>query len=79
MEDDNPIAMEPADRSADDLLANLTADPLQSIRTRVLEGIAEIERGEFTEYVGRAGLKQLTDGIKARGRARMLSAKTEGN
>ena len=79
MEEDDPIAMEPADRSVDDLLANLTADQRRSIRLRVLEEIAEIERGEFTEYVGREGLKQLTDGIKARGRARMLSAKTEGN
>jgi hypothetical protein len=79
MEDDNPTAMESADCSVDDLLGNLTPDQRQSIRTRVLEGIAEIECGEFTEYVGREGLKQLADGIKARGRARMLSAKTEGN
>jgi hypothetical protein len=47
-----------------------------SIRQHVLDGIAEVERGEYTEYVGRAGLKQLVKDIKTRGRERLLSLKT---
>jgi hypothetical protein len=54
-------------------LANLTPLEVEGIRRRVLEGIAEEERGEYTEYVGRAGLKQLADDIKARGRERLLA------
>jgi len=75
MEDADPIAAEMAEYSADDLLASLTPEQVASIRQRVLEGISEEERGEYTEYVGRTGLKQLTDGIKARGRARLLARK----
>jgi hypothetical protein len=73
MEDADPIAAEMADHSADDLLASLTPEQVASIRQRVMEGIAEIERGEYTEYVGRAGLKQLVEDIKRRGRERLLA------
>jgi hypothetical protein len=76
MEDADPIAAEMAEHSADNPLANLTPEQVASIRQRVLEGIAEEERGEYTEYVGRAGLKQLVEDIKARGHERMLSLKT---
>ena len=76
MEDANPITAEMAEHSADDLLASLTTDQIEGIRQRVLEGIAEAERGEYTEYIGRAGLKQLVENIKARGRERLLSLKT---
>jgi hypothetical protein len=71
MEDADLIAMELTEQADKDLLANLSPEQLQSIRLRVLEGIAEIERGEFTEYNGKAGLKQLSDDIKVRGRERM--------
>ncbi|MGD0547407.1 MAG: hypothetical protein ABR991_06210 [Terracidiphilus sp.] len=38
-----------------------------------MQGIAETDRGEYTEYVGRAGLKQLAEDIKRRGRERLLA------
>ena len=57
----------------EDLLANLTPKQKEEIRQNVLEGIAEIERGEYTEYVGRAGLKQLAEDIKRRGRELLLA------
>jgi hypothetical protein len=37
----------------------------------VLESIAEIERGEYTDYEGREGLEELFDGVIARGRERL--------
>ena len=76
MEEDNRIELQFSDHSGDELLASLTPDEIEGIRQRVLEGIAEEERGEYTEYVGRAGLKQLTNDIHARGRERLLSLKT---
>jgi len=79
MEDADLIAMELAEHSDKDLLADLSPNQIQNIRLRVLEGIAEIESGEFTEYNGRAGLKQLADDVKARGCERMLTTKTESN
>jgi hypothetical protein len=57
----------------EELLANLTPQQKEEIRQNVLEGIAEIERGEYTEYVGRAGLKQLAENIKRRGREQLLA------
>lgn len=77
MEDDDLTAMELVEHSVDELLANLTPEQVEDARLGVLEGIAEIESGEFTEYVGREGLKQLAEDIKARGRERLLSGKTE--
>jgi hypothetical protein len=60
----------------EELLANLTPQQKEEIRQNVLEGIAEADRGEYTEYVGRAGLKQLAEDIKARGRERLLAKQT---
>jgi hypothetical protein len=50
------------------VLTDFTAIQTEAIRKRVLESIAEIERGEYTEYEGRDGLAKLSAGIKARGR-----------
>jgi hypothetical protein len=71
MQEKNLTALDRAADPGDDLLANLSPQQLEEIRLSVLEGIAEIERGEYTEYVGRAGLKQLTADVKARGRERL--------
>ena len=57
----------------EELLADLTPQQKEEIRQNVLEGIAEIERGDYTEYVGRAGLKQLTEDICRRGRERLIA------
>lgn len=38
---------------------------------RIREGFAAIERGEYTDYVGREGLKQLAASVKERGRKKL--------
>ena len=47
------------------------------VDVKAVRGITlEIERGEFTEYKGRTGLRKLASGIKARGRAHLFSRST---
>jgi len=72
MEQDDQRVLRIAAPTVEDVLTDLTALEVEGIRRRVLEGISEIERGEYTEYEGRAGLAKMTAGIKARGR-RLLS------
>ncbi len=74
MEQEDLRAERLAEPTIEDVLTDLTAQQVDSIRRRVLEGIAEIERGEYTEYEGREGLAKLTAGVKARGRARLMEA-----
>jgi putative addiction module CopG family antidote len=71
MEQEDQRAQRLAAPTVEDVVTNLTATQTELIRRRVLEGIGEIERGEFIKVDGRAGLSELTAGIKARGR-RML-------
>jgi hypothetical protein len=52
-------------------VADLTAAQIQGIRKRVLEGIADIERGEYSEHEGRAGIEELSADVVARGRERL--------
>ena len=54
MEERYSDAIHTAEDPGEDLLANLTPQQKEEIRRRVLEGIAEIERGE-NEYGGCAG------------------------
>jgi len=74
MERDDERARRLANPSVEDVLTDLTAIQAEEIRKRVLEGIADIEQGRYTDYEGRAGLARLTDGIKARGRKRLEKA-----
>ncbi len=74
MEDDDQRALRIATPTAEDVLTDLTAVQTEGIKKRVLEGIFEIERGEYTEYEGRAGLAKLSAGIKARGRRLLAEA-----
>jgi antitoxin ParD1/3/4 len=74
MEDDDQRALRIAAPTVEDVLTDLTAVQTEGIRKRVLEGIGEIERGEYTEYEGRAGLARLSAGIKARGRRLLAEA-----
>jgi antitoxin ParD1/3/4 len=78
MEDADQRALRMGAPTVEDVLTDLTAIQTDGIRRRVLESIAEMERGEYTEYEGRAGLAQLTAGIKARGR-RMLQEAAPGS
>jgi antitoxin ParD1/3/4 len=71
MEEADERALRSAKPTVEDILADLTEEQLDGIRRRVRAGIEELERGKFEEYAGRAGLKRLSDGVKARGRQRL--------
>jgi antitoxin ParD1/3/4 len=73
MEDEDARAVRLAKPTAEDILADLTAHQVEGIRKRVRESIASIERGEYTEYEGQAGLKTLADSVKAAGRKRLAA------
>ena len=57
-----------AQAAADEILDELTAREKVSMRDRVRARFAAIERGEYTDYAGRAGLAQLAAAVKSRGR-----------
>jgi antitoxin ParD1/3/4 len=77
MEQEDQRALRIAAPTVEDILTDLTAQQLEGIRKRVLEGIADIERGDYTEYEGREGLKKLTAEVKARGRRMLQRAVNE--
>ena len=60
--------------AADQLIGKLTDADRASIRERARAGFAAIERGEYSEYIGREGLAQLAAGVKSRGR-KLLAAR----
>jgi antitoxin ParD1/3/4 len=68
MEEEDQRSLRIAAPTVEDVLTDFTAIETEAIRRRVLESIAEIERGEYTDYEGRAGLDELFAGVKARGR-----------
>jgi hypothetical protein len=57
----------------EDPVPEFTPDQLEEIRQQVQEGIADIDRGEFTDYVGRAAIRRLAEDVKSRGRERLMS------
>jgi hypothetical protein len=59
------------------VLTDFTALQMDRIRRRVLEGIGEIERGEYTVYEGREDLAKLSAGVKARGRKLLEEAEAK--
>ena len=54
--------------AADEVLDELTDADKASIHERAQAGFAAIERGEYTDYVGRKGLGNLAADVKSRGR-----------
>lgn len=74
MQQDDERAARLAQPTAEDVLTDLTAIQVEAIRRRVLQGIAEIEHGEYTEYEGGEGLRRLAAEIKAEGRRVLLDA-----
>lgn len=74
MEDEDARAVRLAKLSAEDIIADLDWQQLDGIRRRVEAGLGSIENGRFTEYEGRAGLAKFAEGIKAKGRRRLLAA-----
>jgi|SRR5271169_6191633 len=68
MEDEDARIVRLADPTAEDILTDLTAQQLEGIRQRVRASIEAIDAGEYEEYDGREGLKELAGGVKERGR-----------
>jgi antitoxin ParD1/3/4 len=75
MEDDDQRALRIAAPTVEDVVTDLTAIQVEGIRKRVLESIAEIERGEYTDYEGRTGIDALAADVVARGRERLNQGK----
>ena len=73
MEEEDARAVRLAEPSAEDILADLTADQIEGIRERIRASIQMIERGEYSECEGSAGLKRLTESVKAAGRKRVIA------
>ena len=71
MEDEDTRALRLAKPTAEDILSDLTTQQLEDIRQRVRASIDSIEAREYRDYEGRGGLKELADGVKARGRERL--------
>lgn len=71
MELEDERTLRSANPTIEDVLTDFTAIERERARKRVLESIAEIERGEYTEYEGRAGLAKLFEDVKARGRRQL--------
>ncbi|MGB2622808.1 MAG: type II toxin-antitoxin system ParD family antitoxin [Candidatus Acidiferrum sp.] len=71
MEEEDERALRLAKPSAEDILADLTAEQLDGIRRRVRGSIARKGAGKFAEYEGREGLRKLAVGVKARGRKQL--------
>lgn len=68
MEEDDERALRLAKPSAEDILTDLTEQQVEGIRRRVRSGIESIDAGEFREYKGSEGLRELAAEIKASGR-----------
>jgi antitoxin ParD1/3/4 len=74
MEEAEQRALRVGNPTVADVLTDFTAIEEEAIRRRVLESIAEIDRGEYTDYEGPEGLARMVAGIKARGRKRLAKA-----
>jgi antitoxin ParD1/3/4 len=71
MEEDDARTLRLAEPTAESLLADLTGQQTEAIRRRVRGGIQSIEAGDYKLYEGPAGLRELSEGIKLRGRKRL--------
>lgn len=75
MEEADQRALRIAAPTVEDVLTDFTANQIEAIRRRVRESIAEEERGEYTDYEGRAGIEALAEDVVARGRERFDSSR----
>jgi antitoxin ParD1/3/4 len=70
MEEEDQRSLRIGNPTVEDVVTDLNAIQIEGIRRRVLESMAEIERGEYTDYEGRAGLERLFDDVVTRGHER---------
>jgi antitoxin ParD1/3/4 len=73
MEEEEFRLLRMAAPTAADVLTDFSAFEKERIRTRVLESLVEIERGEYTEIKSQADLDEFFEEIKTRGRRRLKS------
>ena len=71
MEEEDIVETEWTETTAEELLSRLSAEQIAGIREKVLEGVADLEAGRYTEYEGEEGLAQLSTDVKTRGHARV--------
>lgn len=71
MELEDQRALRIATPTVEDVLTDLTAIQTEGIRKRVLESIADMDRGDFTEYEGRTGLDALAADVVTQGLDRL--------
>lgn len=77
MEDEDARAVRLAKPTVEDILLDLTGHQIEGIQQRVRAGIESIDAGEYHEYDGREGLKNLAAEVKARGR-KVLAGEASG-
>jgi antitoxin ParD1/3/4 len=77
MESEEEREIRLAKPTVEDIVAGLTEDQREAVRNRVRAGIESIERGEYTDYAGPEGLRELSAEVKARGRSAL--AKRRGS
>jgi antitoxin ParD1/3/4 len=70
MEDEDLLAAELTEIPAQELLSKLSPGQIVEIRTKILEGLTDMEHGRYAEHDGEAGIRQLADDVIARGRER---------
>ena len=75
MEEEEQRALRVAAPTVEDVITDFTAIETEAIRRRVLEGIAEIDRGEYTEFEGHDGIHTFFEGVVARGRERLKTSR----
>jgi antitoxin ParD1/3/4 len=71
MEEEEVREAQLAQAAAELLLADLVGEQRESIRRLVRKRLESAGPTDFVEYTGRDGLRQLADGVKARGRKRL--------
>ena len=71
MEEEEAREAQLAQPAAELLLADLAGEQRESIRRLVRKRLESATPADFVEYTGRDGLRQLADGVKARGRKRL--------
>ena len=78
MEEEDERALRLAEPTAEDVLADLTAEQVDGIRLRVRAGIESLKAGEFSGYEGAGGLRALAGRVKNRGRLALARKKSRG-
>ena len=74
MEEEEQRTKRMANPTIADVVTDFSHIEKERIRKRVLQSLAEIDRGEYTEYVGREGLDKLASEIKEKGRRKLSKA-----